>query len=113
MSIIDYFNVKLEQGLQHKESNLGMIGLIIAWIIEIAVALMFYNFKVAQKVIKFDLERAPKDVVDFAVYWFNEGKDEPGVRKELYNKGWYDKEQQDIIINAVGARVAVHDIQRD
>lgn len=112
-SIIDYFNAKLEQGLQYKESSLGMIGLIVAWIIEVAVALVFYNLKVAQKVIKFDLEHAPEDVVDFAVYWFNEGKDEEGVRKELYNKGWYDKDQQDIIINAVGARVAIHDIQRD
>ena len=112
-SIMDYFNARLEQGLQYEGANLGMIGLIIAWIIELAIALMFYNFKVAQKVIKFDLERAPKDVVDFAVYWFNEGKDETGVRKELYNKGWYDKEQQDIIINAVGARVAVHDVQRN
>ncbi len=112
-SIIDYFRAKLEHGLPYKDANFGAIGLIIAWGIELVVAGAYYQFHIAQKSIKYDLENAPEDVVDFAMYWFNEDKDEDGVRKELSKKGWSEKAQQDLIIKAVSARCSIHEIQRD
>lgn len=112
-SIFDYFQAKLNQGIQFEDLNLGMIGLIIAWVVEIAIALIAYHSKVSHKVLSYDIERAPDDVMEFAIYLFNQGKEEDEVRKELYSKGWYKREQQDIIINAVGALSAMHQINRD
>ncbi len=111
-SIWDYFSAKLNRGFQYKEANLGAIGLVIAWVIEIAIAMIFYYLHVAGKVVKYDLENAPEDVVEFANHWFNEGKDESGVRKELAQKGWHDKAQQDKIFKAVGARYSMHEFGR-
>lgn len=111
-SLLEYFSARLNQGLQYKDSNLGMIGLIIAWIIEVTVAILVFKVRILAPLIKFNLERAPEDVVEFAIYWFNEGKDEDGVRLELQRKGWYDKEQQDMILDAIGGMVAIQQTRR-
>jgi len=112
VNLFDYLTSMLEHGIQYKNLNLGAIGLIIAWIIEVAIAIFVYQFRIAQNIIKYDIERAPKDVVEFAIYWFNENKTEEEVRQLLSQKGWYDKLQQDIIIKAVGALSSLHDLER-
>jgi len=111
-SILDYLIAKLNSGLQFKDLNLGWIGLIVAWIIEVGIAILFYYLRVAQKVIVYDLENAPQDVVDFAIYLFNEEKDEDAVRIELTKKGWCEKEQQDLIFKAIGAEISRQDLVR-
>jgi hypothetical protein len=112
-SIIDYFIAKLENGLQYRDLNMGMIGLIVAWVFEVTIALIIFNYRAAQEVIQFDLENAPADVVNFAMHWFNEDKDEDEVRTELHKKGWENKEQQDLIFKAVSALATSHQMNRE
>ncbi len=111
--IMDYFNAKVNNGLQYKDMNLGSVGLVVAWIIELVVAGIYYQVFIAQKVLAHDLNAAPQDVIEYANHWFNKGKDEDGVRVELAKMGWKEKEQQDLVFSAIGAQVGVQEMNRE
>ena len=110
--LIDFLMVKLNHGLPFKDLNLGAIGLIIAWIFEYTVAIFVFYIQVIQRIITYDLDNAPKDVLEFAAYQFDQGKNEDAVRIELAQKGWREKEQQDVIFKALGAEVERQQIVR-
>lgn len=111
-TLIDFLLAKLNHGLLFKDLNLGTIGLIIAWIFEYAVAISVFYIQVVQRIITYDLDNAPRDVLEFAIYHFDQGKNEDAVRIELAQKGWREKEQQDLIFKALGAEVGRQDIVR-
>ncbi|MCG6191557.1 hypothetical protein [Maribellus maritimus] len=111
-TLIDFLMAKLNHGLLFKDLNLGAIGLIIAWIFEYAVAIFVFYIQVIQRIITYDLDNAPRDVLEFAAYQFDQGKNEDAVRIELAQKGWREKEQQDLIFKALGAEVGRQQIVR-
>ncbi len=63
--------------------------------------MFFYYFKIVYEIINYDLKKTPKDVIDFAIFHFNQGKEKDAVSTELSKKGWHKKEHQDMVFKAI------------
>lgn len=99
----DYVTARLENGITFEDLELGTIGLILAWVIEIAIALWIYPFIISGKIVEYDYSLIPEDVIDFTMYHFNNDKDEDEVRIELSKMGWHEKKHQEMVFKAIGS----------
>lgn len=101
--ILDFINLKLKSGFFIKSINLGWIGLLIAWTIQIVVSSLVGIHRIGLSLTKYRLERVPDEVVEFAYYLFFKNKSEEEVRSELSKKGWKNRQDQDEVFEAISA----------
>ncbi|MDQ1097576.1 MULTISPECIES: hypothetical protein [Chryseobacterium] len=102
IGFLSFLQIRFSQGFVVNKINLGWIGWIISWIIQLGLTGLFTYLKTAVVLTKYVLERIPAEVVDFACYHFVKNKSEEEVRKELAGKGWSDKKNQDEVFEAIG-----------
>ncbi|MEG0187812.1 MAG: hypothetical protein RR668_04050, partial [Algoriella sp.] len=83
--------IKLEQGLIIKSLNVGSIGLIISWILQLGLTFIFGYLNLTRFLISYVVKRIPTEVIDFAFFHFIKGKTEQQVRAELASLNWSDE----------------------
>ncbi len=103
IDFITFMKLRFEAGLTIKNLNTGWIGLVISWGL-----LLFFGYYIGililvGGIIKHQISRIPKEVLDFAVYSLVQKKSENQVRMELSKFGWKDAEDQDYVMEAIGA----------
>jgi hypothetical protein len=112
IGFLEFWKLRLSEGLTIKKMNTGWIGLVISWIIQLGLTGLFVYLKVITVLTKYAIERVPREVVDFAYYHFVKEKSEEEVRKELAKKGWTDIKNQDEVFEAIGGYQNANELNR-
>tara|TARA_R110002020_G_scaffold475059_1_gene708460 strand:- start:184 stop:1278 length:1095 start_codon:yes stop_codon:yes gene_type:complete len=112
IGFLEFMQLRFEQGLIIKNLNTGWIGLVISWILQIIITYYVSVMAVIRNLAKFQIERVPQEVIDFAFYNFIKGKTEAEVRKELALKGWTKMQNQDEVLEAIGALQTNQELMR-
>jgi len=108
----EFLKIKFEQGLTVKKLNTGWIGLVIHWILQLVISYYVTVMAVIRNLTKYQLDRVPPEVIDFAFYHFVKDKTEDQVRKELALKGWTETQNQDEVFEAIGALQTTQEVNR-
>lgn len=111
-SFFNFIQLRFQEGLKIDTLNIGWIGLLVSWIFQIGFTYGIAYIQLASHLSKYQLEKIPMEVLDFAYYHFVKGKDENGVRQELSNKGWTKNEDQNDVFEAMGAIQGLQELNR-
>lgn len=112
IGFLNFLKIRFSQGFTVNKINLGWIGWIISWIIQLGLTALFTYLKIVTVLTKYVLERIPAEVVDFACYHAVKNKSEEEIRKELAGKGWSNKKDQDEVFEAIGGLYSATEINR-
>lgn len=112
IGFFEFLKIKFEKGLTIKKLNTGWIGLLIHWILQLVITYYVTVMAVIRNLTKYQLDRVPPEVVDFAFYHFVKDKTEDQVRKELTLKGWTEIQNQDEVFEAIGALQTTQEVNR-
>ena len=107
-----FIKLRLTHGLTFKSLNTGWIGLIISWGLQLGLTYVFSFIRLISNITEFQLERVPIEVVDFAFFHFIKGKGEDEVRQALAKKGWTENQNQNEVLEAIGAYQNATEINR-
>ncbi|MPM20135.1 hypothetical protein SDC9_66564 [bioreactor metagenome] len=102
IGFIEFLKIRVEQGLTINSINTGVVGLIISWIVQLGLSYFIGYVKVLSGVLKYSVERVPQEVIEFALFHFNKGKNEIAVKHELSKMGWKDPMHQEFVMEAIG-----------
>jgi hypothetical protein len=102
IGFLEFMKLRFSQGLTFKDINIGWIGLVVSWILQLGLTGLFVYLKIISILTRYSIERVPVAVVDFALYHFAKNKTEEEVRNELAKKGWSTKINQDEVFEAIG-----------
>lgn len=102
IGFLEFLKLRFSEGLTIKKLNVGWIGLVISWILQLGLTSLFVYLRIVSVLTKYAIERVPIEVVDFAFYHLVKQKTEEDVRNELAKKGWTDKINQDEVFEAIG-----------
>ncbi|MFY8186939.1 MAG: hypothetical protein ACOVLC_03155 [Flavobacterium sp.] len=108
----EFLKIQFSEGLIIKSTNTGWIGLLIHWILQYVLTYYLASVFVVRNLTKYQLNRVPNEVFDFAFYHFFKDKNEGQVRIELASKGWTDAQSQDEVFEAIGALHTSQEINR-
>jgi hypothetical protein len=111
-SFFDFIQLRFEQGLIFDEMNTGWIGLIISWIIQIVISYYIAYLNVMMGIATYQIEKIPREVIDFAYYHLIKGKEEIEVRNELSKMGWKNENNQDEVFAAIFAIYDMNEVNR-
>ncbi|MEM9819531.1 MAG: hypothetical protein AAF985_00605 [Bacteroidota bacterium] len=103
IGFVGWMQIRFQQGLNLRSTNVGSIGLLISWIFQIGFTYAVAYVQLATHVTEYQLKQVPMEVVDFAFYHFVQGKEEAGVRVELSKMGWSETEDQNDVFHSIGA----------
>lgn len=101
IGFFEFLKLRLQQGLTIKTLNVGTIGLIISWILQLGLTFVFGYLNLTRFLINYVVQRIPIEVIDFAFYHFVKGKDENQVRAELSSLGWSNVQNQNEVFEAI------------
>ncbi len=103
LNFIEFMRLRFVHGLEIKGLNTGWVGLVISWLILVLITYWIGIFRIGVGMVRYQLNRVPGEVIDFAVYYLVKDKTEDQVRDLLARKGWTKSEDQDQVFEAVGA----------
>lgn len=101
IGFFEFVKIRLQQGLTIKDLNVGSIGLIISWIIQLFLTFIFGYLFLTRFLINYLIKRVPQEVTEFAYYLIIKGKDEHEIRTELACLGWSDEINQNEVFEAI------------
>jgi hypothetical protein len=101
IGFLAFMKLRLEKGLVVRDLNVGAIGLIISWIIQVGLSYLIAHFRTVLGMVHVLLDRVPPEVVDFAHYHFVKGKSEIAVKQELSKMGWSTDLQHKMVFEAI------------
>ena len=112
IGFIEFIKLRLEAGLTVRSLNTGWIGLVISWILQLGLTYIMGIFRLSINLTKYQLNKIPMEVVDFASYHFIKEKSEDQVRAELSKMGWTKKSDQDDVFKSIGAMQSATELNR-
>jgi hypothetical protein len=112
IDFFEFLKLRFQQGLSIKSLNLGAIGLVISWILQIGLFFVFGYLKLTRYLISYVVQRIPIEVIDFAYYHLVKGKDEMQVRAELSSLGWRNEQNQNEVFEAIDGIQGSNEINR-
>ncbi|MGC5743155.1 hypothetical protein [Chryseobacterium sp. NFX27] len=101
IGFLNFLQIRFTQGFTVNKINLGWIGWIISWIIQLGLTGIFLYLKIVAVLTNYIIERVPVEVLDFAFYHVVKEKSEKEIRSELAKKGWFNKRNQDEVLKAI------------
>jgi len=101
IGFFEFLKLRLQQGLTIKSLNVGSIGLIISWILQLGLTFVFGYLNLTRFLISYVVKRIPMEVIDFTFYHFIKGKNEFQVRAELSSLGWTNEQNQNEVFQAI------------
>ncbi|MEY8761866.1 hypothetical protein [Chryseobacterium tongliaoense] len=102
IGFLNFLQIRFTQGFTVNKANLGWIGWIINWILQLGLTGIFVYLQIVSALTKYIIGRVPIEVVDFAYYHLVKEKSEEEIRSELAKKGWSDIKNQDEVFEAIG-----------
>jgi hypothetical protein len=102
IGFLAFMKLRLEHGLTIKELNVGSIGLIISWIVQLGLTYLIGYLRTVSAIVRITIERVPVEVIDFAMYHFVKGKNEFAVKQELSKLGWETDLEHEMVFEAIG-----------
>ena len=112
IGFFEFMKIKMETGFYLKSVDIGWILLLVIGAIQLIGSYSFCMLLFPAKLLKFQLERIPPEVVNFTYYHFVKGKNEEQIRAELSKMGWTEKLDQDEVFISLGALEATIDFNR-
>lgn len=112
IGFFEFLKLRLEKGLTIKDLNVGSIGLIISWIIQLGFSFAFGYVSLTRFLISYVVKRIPTEVIDFAFFHFLKDKDEHQVRSELSSLGWSDEQHQNEVLEAISGIQGNNELNR-
>lgn len=98
-----YFEVRLNEKAPLDFFDLGWIGWMIGWAIQLFFIFHITKYRFFISLIDYLIERIPPEVRDFAFYLFVKDRTEKQVREELAARAWTKKEDQDAVFASIEA----------
>ncbi len=108
----NFLKIRFLHGFTVNKINLGWIGWIIIWIVQLGLTGLFVYFRLVSALTKYVIERVPAEVVDFAFYHVVKNKSEEEIRAELSSKGWSQVQSQNEVFEAIGGHQNVVALSR-
>lgn len=102
IGFLAFMKLRLEHGLTIKDLNVGSIGLLISWIVQLGLTYLIGYLRTISAIVKISIERVPIEVIDFAMYHFVKGKNEFAVKQELSKMGWKSDLEHEMVFEAIG-----------
>ncbi|GAB0155399.1 hypothetical protein CHRYSEOSP005_06600 [Chryseobacterium sp. Alg-005] len=102
IGFLNFLQIRFTEGFIVNKINLGWIGWIISWILQLGLTGIILYLKIVAVLTSYIIERVPVEVIDFAFYHVVKEKSEEEIRSELAKKGWSNKRNQDEAMEAVG-----------
>lgn len=112
IGFFEFLKLRLQQGLTIKSSNVGAIGLIISWLLQLGLSFVFGYINLTRILTSYVIQRIPTEVIDFAFYHFVKGKDEVEVRAELSSLGWTNEQNQNEVFEAIEGIQGINEMNR-
>ena len=112
IGFFNFIKLRLEQGYRIETLETGWIGFVAVFIIQLVLTYWISMAGLATNLTKFQLERIPPEVMNFAYYHFVKGKTEEQVRAELSNMGWKEEIDQDEVFASIGAMQNAMELNR-
>jgi len=102
IGFFEFIKLRMEQGLTIKSMNVGVIGLVVSWAIQIGLSYLIGFLRTIAAIVNISIERVPVEVIDYAMYHFVKGKNELAVKHELSKMGWKSDLEQEMVMEAIG-----------
>lgn len=103
LTFIQFMELRFESGFEFDGTNTGWIGLIVMFLIQLAVPYFVGLLNLAASITNYLIKQIPKEVLDFTYYYWVKTESEEQIRKELSLKGWVLKTDQDKVFEAFDA----------
>jgi hypothetical protein len=91
----EFMHMKLSAGLHLDGKDLGSIGMIISWVLQLALTFIVGSIQVHRAVVSYFFDRVQPEVTDFIFYQMVKKKTEIEIRSALSERGWTDQKDQD------------------
>lgn len=108
----DFIGLKIEAGIRFKELDLGTIGLLIVWIINIGLMYILGKLFLLTRLVRYITSRVPEEVIEFGIYHFSQSGSEENTKKELTKMGWKTEQEHQMVMEAIDGIVVARDIRR-
>lgn len=102
IDFLTFMKLRLDQGLRIKDIDVGSIGLVISWVVQLGLTYVIGYLRTISAIAKISIDRVPPEVIDFAMYHFVKGKNEFSVKQELSKMGWTSDLEQEMVLDAIG-----------
>ncbi len=102
IGFLAFMKLRLENGMTIKDLNVGSIGLLISWIVQLGLTYLIGYIRTISAIVKISIDRVPVEVLDFAMYHFVKGKNEFAVKQELSKMGWKSDLEHEMVFEAIG-----------
>ena len=112
VTFIHFMRLRFEEGFTFRDSNLGWIGLLGMFGVQLFIIYYTCWARLVTFLKKYQLERIPEDVIEFAIYHLVKGKSEVGLKNELAKKGWSESLHQEYVLEALGANHGLQELNR-
>ncbi|UTX46725.1 hypothetical protein [Chryseobacterium sp. MA9] len=108
----NFLLIRFLHGFTVNKINLGWVGWIIKWIIQLGLTGIFAYLKLVSILTKYVIDRVPTEVIDFTFYHILKDKSEEEIRTELAKKGWSETQHQNEAFEAIGGHQNVITLNR-
>ena len=113
VNFFTFIEARLHYGLTLDGRELGWIGLVISWLLQMVFPYFIAQYKISIILMKNAINKIPEEVIEYTIYLFEMGKTESDVKAELSQKGWKKEEDQARIFDALGAIFAFKENYRE
>lgn len=97
-----FITERLKYGFTFKTLNLGTIGLIVFWIVQIGLTSLFAFLNCFKVIMNYSIARVPDDVINYTMYLMAKNKQEKEIKTELSKKKWKSDLEQNAVFEAIG-----------
>jgi ribosomal protein L31E len=111
-NFLGFLASRIQNGLLIKSWNTGWIGFLVLWVFQFVITFFLGITILISNLSKFQFQRVPKEVVDFAFFHFLNNKSVGEIREELASKGWSDPQKQDEVFEALLALQTMNEMNR-
>ncbi|WP_196889865.1 hypothetical protein [Aureivirga sp. CE67] len=113
ISFFEFISLKINNGLKIKELNLGWIGLLVSWGIQLVLPIYIAQVKTLNILMNYQIEKIPEDVITFVCYCLEQDKDLETIRAELSERGWKKESEQDQVFIAIDCISGINESKRE
>jgi len=104
----DFMAQKFNKGIALRRIEFGSWAVIVHWGIQIFFTYFIASIKLTSSCFSITMSRVPVEVVEFAMYHTVKGKDHKEIEKELAKIGWENKIEQQMVFEALGTSMRMH-----
>jgi hypothetical protein len=101
LTFLIFIAERLKHGFMFKALNLGTIGLIIFWIVQIGLTFLIAFMKSFKVIMKYSIDRVPDDVINYVMFLMVKNKQAREIKTELSKKGWKSDLEQNAVFEAI------------